>query len=145
MMFVTHALVGVVVGLMLQGYGWWFFGAFILGSVLPDIDAPKSKVGKSAGIVSWILEKLFGHRGVFHSLLIPAIAWVALWYFGYWLIGLAFFLGYFLHLVLDALTLEGIRFFWPLSWHVKGFIRTGGAVEYVLLGLGIVLIVIGLF
>ncbi|MBT4175134.1 metal-dependent hydrolase [archaeon] len=132
MMFVTHLFVGVVVGLLLKDYGWWFFVVFVLASVLPDIDAPKSKVGQSFGILSWFVG-LLGHRGVFHSWLIPFVVFVLLYLFGYFSLGLAFFCGYLLHLVLDAMTLQGVKFFWPLGWQVKGFVRTGGFVEYFLL------------
>jgi membrane-bound metal-dependent hydrolase YbcI (DUF457 family) len=35
------------------------------------------------------------------------------------------FLFYFLHLVLDSLTISGIKWFWPLKWKISGIIKTG--------------------
>src|SRR3954470_24677763 len=47
-------------------------GLAVLGSLLPDIDHPKSWVGKRVWPVSLVCAKLFGHRGMTHSLIAVA-------------------------------------------------------------------------
>ena len=44
-----------------------------------------------------------------------------------------FFLGYGMHLLLDAWTIEGIRPFWPFRAVSSGKLRVGGAFEHILL------------
>ena len=43
----------------------------------------------------------------------------------------AFALGYLVHIASDLMTSEGVSLFSPLSkHHMRGFITTGGALEY---------------
>ena len=111
----------------------------ILASVLPDIDTPMSKVGKRFKVVGFI----FKHRGFFHSLL-------AILIFGFLLmsvygkeIALAFSIGYLAHLLMDALTVSGVRFFHPFSKKtIKGFVKTGGFLEKIVTASLIVVVII---
>jgi membrane-bound metal-dependent hydrolase YbcI (DUF457 family) len=49
------------------------------------------------------------------------------------IIAFPFFLGYSLHLLSDAWTVEGIKPFWPLKTVSQGKIRTGGVTEHTVL------------
>ncbi len=46
-----------------------FVTGVTLGSVLPDIDEPKSYIGRRSKGVSVVVKRLFGHRGMMHSIL----------------------------------------------------------------------------
>jgi len=134
-MFKTHLVAGLLVGLLLNqwlSFGWLFVLLFVLASVLPDVDSSASKVGRKFGLVSEVIEFFFGHRGFFHSVFVGLGLGLVLWGYGYKSYGLAVFFGYLLHLVLDAFTRHGIRFFWPFAWKVRGVVKTGGMVEWVL-------------
>ena len=95
---------------------------FLFASLLPDIDTKTSFLGRIVNI-GWI----FRHRSIMHSI------WVCgLIAFGIYAVipGLAvpFIAGYMLHLLLDALSHEGVRLFYPLG-KVKGFMKVGGITE----------------
>src|SRR4051812_27051315 len=81
-----------------------------LGALLPDIDHPKSWVGRRLRPVSDGIAAVFGHRGITHSLL--AVAGCGLLLRGNW--ALPVVLGYLSHLGGDLLTPAGLRLFWPL-------------------------------
>lgn len=76
----------------------------IFASLLPDADIRKSPMGKVLPL--WLF---FNHRGFTHT--IPCT--LLLTYLAYWLtdwnIALSFFIGYMSHLMLDALTPMGIK------------------------------------
>jgi len=101
---------------------------FIIGTIMPDIDTPTSFIGKRFRLFGW----LFLHRGIFHSVWMLIILSVIIGTASQ-LAGLAFALGYGLHLLLDALNHAGIRPFHPLSKHkIKGIFKTNGIFEKVL-------------
>lgn len=50
-----------------------FYIAVALGSVLPDVDHPKSYLGHKFKFISTILYEAFGHRTFTHSILIITI------------------------------------------------------------------------
>ena len=152
---VLAAAVTVVVGQRV-GFipGIWGWGALIVGSLLPDIDEPRSTASNPAGVFSklvprWVrdflnapfqaisrsLRSVFGHRGATHYLLWPLL--MGGWYYYYdgspllaW-----FAWGYLLHLLADLVTRIGIPAFGPLyrknvSLLPKRLrIKTGSAVE----------------
>lgn len=91
----------------------------LLGSLLPDIDEPRSFIGRKLPFISRIVSLSFSHRGFTHFLLFPLI-FIA--------IGIVFFhsiispclfaiaYGIFLHQIGDMLTISGIPYyFFPLS------------------------------
>lgn len=92
-----------------------FVVASIIGSVFPDIDHPSSLIGRLLFPVSVLINKLFGHRTITHSLLgfilIGSGAYAAvgsispLW--------LGFVLGYISHLLADMMTIQGCPLLWP--------------------------------
>ncbi|MCX6707917.1 MAG: metal-dependent hydrolase [Candidatus Woesearchaeota archaeon] len=139
MMFKTHIAFGFLVGLLLIQL--WspnnqilFIMAVLLGSALPDIDHPESKVGKKVKIAGF----LFEHRGFFHSIFAALILYLVLLSFSsfavysVYITGLV--MGYLSHILIDAVTKEGIMPFHPLSrFRLNGFIRTGRVLEYIIL------------
>lgn len=94
----------------------------LLGSVLPDIDHPKSWLGRRLIIISLPLSALVGHRGVTHSMAALALIFAG----GFWglsqvsldsnlwalsVVGLC--LGYASHLFGDWASNSGIPLLWP--------------------------------
>jgi len=133
MMFKTHLVIAALLGLVLISllnpvYPVLFFGVLVLASVLPDIDTPKSKVGRKAGILSNILNVTLGHRGLMHSIYVPALVAGAGILFGFPLIGYAFAIGYMIHLIADMFTKDGVHLFYPVM-NISGFITTGSIWE----------------
>ena len=107
-------------------------GAAVVGSLLPDLDHPKSWLGRRLLPISIPLSMLVGHRGVTHSLLaIVALAAVLTMYGG---VGggivTALCIGYANHLVGDFVTNSGIPLFWPIKRRYGlPLARTGGIRE----------------
>jgi endonuclease YncB( thermonuclease family)/membrane-bound metal-dependent hydrolase YbcI (DUF457 family) len=92
--------------------------AAAVASLLPDADYPKSWLGHQLGSISEDLNRLFGHRSFFHSLLALMLVTVALGLPLWWITGrtspmIAVGVGYGSHLVADMMTLGGVQLFWP--------------------------------
>jgi len=88
-----------------------------VSSLLPDIDTSVSTVGKAVPAVSIIVERKFGHRTLTHSvacivglaiLLLPLYAVLPQAY-------VCFVVGYCSHLLLDTMTINGVKLFYPFS------------------------------
>lgn len=133
----THQLGGICSGLIISTLlfpnpaaplAWIHGGALLigasLGSLMPDIDHPGSKIGRKAKVTSKIVSKTMGHRGWTHTLLALVLIIGGLFYvlrfitayqalYGYWALG--FSIGYLSHLILDAFTVQGIPAFKPFS------------------------------
>lgn len=135
-MGVTHLALGIAcwsvpVGLELAPGDLLSFGAVALGSLLPDVDHPGSKLGRRLWWLAWPIHLLFGHRGVTHSLL----AWVATTAMAVFLIGqasagAAFAVGFGSHLLGDAIT-GGVPFWWPKVGRTGHYLfATGGLGDY---------------
>lgn len=108
----------------------------LTGCVLPDVDHTESTIGKRMRVFSIPISLIFGHRGVFHSLL----ACIAIGYAAYelntwWLNYIAF--GYFLHLIGDYLTPSGIPILYPYKKRYRFAIvaETNSLSELILAGL----------
>ena len=97
----------------------------IVGSLLPDIDHPNSKLGHRLKPISMMINKVFGHRGATHTLLSLLVVSIGLFMinlslpldiqpFG-WAGVVGMFVGYLSHLFLDALTPSGIPLLSPFS------------------------------
>ncbi len=131
----THSVFGIFLTLIILavfGVQWslhWTIILFaILGAIIPDIDHPKSFIGKLLKFISIPLERKYGHRSITHSL----IGWL-IFSFGFFLIIVvpsfvifnlsfviygwrwlaAFSIAYLSHLVLDMFNPRGIQMFWP--------------------------------
>jgi len=141
----THLAIAVFVGLFFLSnitHKIIFFIFLIAATALPDIDTAKSYVGQP-----WILRFLqffTKHRGMIHSFTIMFIVTIILLLI-FPMAAFGFFLGYLVHLVSDAMTVEGIAFFWPLKAKISGKITTGGLVERILfwifVGLNVVILI----
>jgi inner membrane protein len=84
------------------------------GALLPDIDHPRSWVGRRIRVISHPLAALVGHRGFTHSVLAVAGGGLLLRWRG---LGRAIVdplvLGYLSHLAADLMTSGGLRLAWP--------------------------------
>lgn len=139
MMYYTHIAFGLLLSLLYMEYfpvenKTVFILIAILFSIFPDIDYPKSKIGRKQKTISFLLKFLFGHRGMIHSIWIPVLLFSVLLLFNINIIvGIAVLIGYLSHLFLDMLTNEGIRPFYPLyGRRIRGFIRTNSLFEIII-------------
>lgn len=140
----THILAGVAVGLVMASGleiapALGVVAAAALGALLPDIDHPKSIIGRRAGLVGGVVRLGVAHRGALHSGLAAALVFLGASALPADLrvFGVAFAGGYASHLVLDMMTGAGVPLFWPHKQRISLLpIRTGGLVEFVfMLGL----------
>ena len=90
-------------------------GAVILGSLLPDIDSPRSSLGRLLPFVSAPVERRWGHRTVTHCMLAAGALSVLLlplcFYRG--TMYAALLIGYLSHLLIDCATKSGVPLFHP--------------------------------
>ncbi len=88
----------------------------IIGSVLPDIDHPKSYLGRRFPLISKIVNRAFGHRTFTHSLLFCVLVSVALMQTNT-SVGIGTFFGILSHILLDILTpfSKGVSLFYPIK------------------------------
>ena len=107
-----------------------FLIVVIIGSLLPDIDHPKSILGRYFKVFNW----MFQHRGFFHSVFFLVLVGLFFYLiFGSWIYTYALLLGFVSHLVIDMFTKQGIMFLNPVSkFRIKGFIKTGSGFENLL-------------
>lgn len=136
MTYRTHILGGIAVGALVttaaeQGCLGLaslstpaIFGTFVsamFGSVFPDIDQPKSKMGQQIPVVSRLMRGTFGHRGFCHSLLFLLILYFLVVYFlpsmSYY--SIVFCLGSATHLFFDMFNSPGVPLFWPVKIRVR--------------------------
>jgi inner membrane protein len=105
-----------------------------IGSLLPDIDEPRSYIGRRSFGFSYIINEKFGHRGITHSL----TAWIiiSVLYFIYpssFLLGLS--LGYALHIFGDYFSVSSVPLYVPFNDRRRkrkyGYV-TGGKVESII-------------
>ncbi len=147
MLFYTHLVLGLVAFLLTRTYFSGgneiiFFFILLLGSIFPDIDDGKSKMKKASGIIGSIISFFFKHRGIFHSFLFALLGLGLISFFWKSYYAWAFFIGYLVHLLGDALTPHGITFFYPFSkFKIRGPIRVGGIGETIIL-IGLVLLIV---
>jgi membrane-bound metal-dependent hydrolase YbcI (DUF457 family) len=103
-----------------------FLPAFLIASVIPDIDTPFSKIGHYK--IFRIFNAFTKHRGMIHSFTFLFFISILIFIF-FKEILLAFVLGYSLHLILDAFTISGIMPLYPLKFRLRGKIKTGRLIE----------------
>lgn len=148
MRFYTHFAFGLFSALLFLNFvnpsnKYLFLILAPLIALVPDIDKHESKVGKKVGLFSRIIEFLFGHRGIFHTVYPAVILFLIFYYFNYNLIAFAILIGYLSHLLIDGLTVSGVNLLKPLlNLNISGFIKTGGIVEHLIFVLLIVLDII---
>jgi inner membrane protein len=103
----------------------------VIGSLLPDIDEPKSYVGRRSMGMSNKVKEAFGHRGMTHSLLVWGVIALVISWESPSLFAVGLVLGYLFHIFEDFLSVQGVPLFWPFT--AKRFkipiYRTGNFVE----------------
>lgn len=116
------------------------FGMCFLGGLAPDLDNSTSQFWKkvpAGSILGKIVDPLFAHRHISHSILGAIIFGLILKYIlnGTTVVWFAFMIGYISHLIMDTLTTEGVPWLFPLPFHI-GFppykqyrVKTGQFVE----------------
>jgi len=136
----THSAFGIFLTLVILaffgvqwGLHWTIIVVAIIGSIIPDIDHPRSVIGKIFYPISTRLERAFGHRTITHSLLgwaIASVIFALIVLFGVLIFGFvsnfeirildlayrwiaAFSISYFSHLILDMFNRRGAQMFWP--------------------------------
>ena len=125
-------------------------GLILFGSVLPDIDEPRSFISRKFPLISQITATFFKHRGPTHFLFIPVLLFVAWAIFGQIAWGALGF-GMIMHHAGDMLTPSGIQgYFYPFKKRFvarilpkKIAVKTGSAVEMAMV-LPAILVVDGL-
>jgi inner membrane protein len=103
----------------------------IAGALLPDIDHPRSWVGRRARPLSTVIAAGLGHRGITHSAIaVLALAALVAHAGGGRGVSSALAVGYLSHLAADLLTPRGLRLAWPLrrTWSLP-LCRTGSPME----------------
>lgn len=139
MLWRTHFLAGAALGLAWASYAAEPATALKVAAVagtaalLPDLDDPRSRLGRKVAPVSFAAKVVFGHRGALHSLLGVlgafllaklAVPWAAV----------PVLLGYLSHLVVDSLNPAGIPWLWPVVRKHFGLplVSTGSMAEKLL-------------
>jgi len=137
----THSIFGIFLTLIfLAVFGiqlslhWSIILVAILGAIIPDIDHPRSVIGRTFPFISIPLERRYGHRTITHSFIgwfISSIifgvvvVFITLIYailirsadplsnplIARWVA--AFSISYFSHLILDMFNPRGSQMFWP--------------------------------
>jgi len=103
-----------------------------ISALLPDIDQPESLLGRKVKPISWLINRLFGHRTITHSLdFAVGLCIVVLLSSNFACWAWMFVLGYISHLLLDSLTLSGIKLSIFQQDSTIGFrvVKTGGVVD----------------
>jgi len=149
MNYKTHINGGILIGLYVSSQminapiastGVLLVGTFV-GSILPDIDHKNSYIGQKAKLISKTINKLAGHRQLFHAPLMYLLLYsISLGMIKDKLLVVGvkgLFLGILSHLVLDSFTIGGLPWFYPFS--KKRFslsnMKTNGRLEDVLCGI----------
>ncbi len=137
MMARSHLIIGVAAwiatapALHLPPLDPLYLGLAVAGSLLPDIDHPKSWVGRHTRPISTAIAAHFSHRGLTHSAIAVIGLTSLLLQAGYRRgVTSALIVGYLSHLAADMLTPRGLRLAWPLrgTWAIP-LCRTNSATE----------------
>ncbi len=108
-----------------------------IGSLMPDIDTPASKMSKSLGGLRKPMS-LFAHRGLTHSLFaVIVVALIMVFLQVQFVHAVAFLVGYISHLLADSITKQGIRLWWPSKRRFRPIakaltIKTGGTIDWLI-------------
>ncbi|MEZ5044154.1 MAG: metal-dependent hydrolase [Saprospiraceae bacterium] len=92
----------------------------LVATTLPDIDHPKSVIGRTCKPISLFINRRWGHRTITHSLITLLILTLFLAILEKGIIdkntlSLIFFYAYLSHLLLDMVTLMGVPLLYPFS------------------------------
>lgn len=108
----THIVFGVVSSLLFGITGKIDLAFVTLGSLLPDIDHPKSSIGRIFYPISILISKVVAHRTLTHSIIIwlPLLLIGARWNRALFLVSL----GSISHIILDCLNKSGVALLNPI-------------------------------
>jgi inner membrane protein len=143
MMARSHVVVGLAAWvaaapiLHIQPMDPLYLGLAVAGSLLPDIDHPKSWVGQRTRPLSTAIAKVFSHRGITHSAFAVIVLALLMAHAGYHrATTAALVVGYISHLAADLLTPRGLRLAWPFggNWGIP-ICRTNSRAEPVIVTL----------
>ena len=98
----------------------------LIGSLLPDIDEPKSLIGRHFKF----LNDFFKHRGFFHSLTFVCLISIIIFSIDK-IYSFAMFVGLMSHLLLDMLTKKGIKIPFKKD-KIRGPIKVGSWKEKII-------------
>ncbi|ELS02723.1 putative membrane-bound metal-dependent hydrolase [Xenococcus sp. PCC 7305] len=135
---------------------WWIFSLVMgypitghssviagIGGLMPDLDHPKSALGRRIPLVSDTISALFGHRGITHSLLAVGVMILVLMSITTkpeyqelnWMVA-PLCIGYISHIIGDSLTPSGVPLLYPKkkNYSLKVF-KTGSLLEFIIMGL----------
>jgi inner membrane protein len=141
MMGATHAIVGMVAGMMIATYAHaapaqvlFLGGVSALAALLPDIDHPNASLRQRMGVAGHVAFFWLPHRGITHTLIALAMVSAVTLYFLPPQVAFAFISGYASHLLADSLTRSGVPLVWPLLNYRYGFrmMSTGGLFEQII-------------
>ncbi|MEK6914637.1 MAG: metal-dependent hydrolase [Nanoarchaeota archaeon] len=104
-----------------------FIFTVLLGVIFPDLDSKNSSYGKY--LIFRPFQFFIKHRGILHSFISAFILGFIIKYF---FNDYGFIIGYLSHLILDCLTKQGVYLFWPFSFKIKGFLKSGGLFDELL-------------
>lgn len=132
MFFKTHFIIALFFVLMFFQYienPIVFLPIVFLATIIPDIDSRFSRIGHYK--IFRVFNFFMKHRGITHSFTFLAVISLLI-FLSFKEILIPFSLAYSLHLILDAVTIDGISPFYPLKFRIKGKLKTGGIIETIL-------------
>jgi inner membrane protein len=129
---------------LIMGYSITGFHTLVaaIGGLMPDLDHPKSALGRRLPFISLPLSSLFGHRGFTHSLVMVVVMFVGLAYvtkypdysMGRWMVT-PLCVGYLSHILGDAFTPSGVPLFYPKkTTYSLNLFKTRSPLETVFVG-----------
>ncbi len=136
----THLIGGIAATTVITSFTNYdpviFIASGAVGGLIPDICHGGSKIGRKFPLLSNIVNMIFGHRTITHSLLFLIGIGVVLSMFtsnSTLIAGLI--IGIASHLLLDAATKRGIKLLYPVNFTVRFpfTIKTGGTLENIVL------------
>ncbi|TYS58528.1 metal-dependent hydrolase [Sutcliffiella horikoshii] len=117
MMYKTHLATSIAAGVVVSKvlsfpFTIGYLSGVVIGSLLPDIDHPRSFIGRRFIVLSKAINKEFGHRGLTHSLIFWLILSVLLSaHINYFTLGVSF--GYLFHIFGDFFSRSGVPLLLP--------------------------------
>lgn len=111
---------------------------YLIGLITPDIDSPNSFISRRVRAAHTVTNMFARHRGFVHSIFTGGFLALGIGFLlriGNYDLAIAgwFFIGYFVHLITDAMTPHGVKLFAPFSAYIlRGPIRSGSMQEKII-------------
>lgn len=146
----AHKLMGIVLGGVVISevkpeipVAAVIMGMSVLGELAPDIDTVNSTISLKIPIISRLINRKFGHRGLLHSPFFLIVLWM--WIGGREnLGGNVFCIGYLGHLIQDLFTCAGLPLLFPFDKKKISIFPyySGGIMDYVITSVLIILLLV---